>query len=328
MAKKRFTDAEKWQDPWFRALSPEGKVAWTYVCDTCDAAGVLLSDPERFSFEARLAVPFDQAMALLGDRVRRIDARRMLVVKFVEFQYPKGLNPKSDAQRRVIDLLEKHGLPLPGTSQVGGRGVGGTVGRQSQQEEDSDKEAEEDSEARARATPPTAPLPLAQTKPGVMELRAIPGLKITQDSLPAWLALAEQVGLKVIEAARDELVMAGKDCWQAETATVALRLHAKARRSQVDFRAQAAQQSVASERAAVLEQTRLRQAHEAIAFLNALADSGLEANADQSLLQEVRAGIASSRPGGPPIGGPFSALAKLRLWFDTSKAPTPTERTA
>jgi hypothetical protein len=323
MAKKRFTDAEKWQDPWFRALSPEGKVAWTYVCDTCDAAGVLLSDPERFSFEARLAVPFDQAMALLGDRVRRIDARRMLVVKFVEFQYPKGLNPKSDAQRRVIDLLEKHGLPLPGTSQVGGRGVGGTVGRQSQQEEDSDKEAEEDSEARARATPPTAPLPLAQTKPGVMELRAIPGLKITQDSLPAWLALAEQVGLKVIEAARDELVMAGKDCWQAETATVALRLHAKARRSQVDFRAQAAEQSAASERAAVLEAQRQADHDDAEGFMVQMIATGRIAECPAGLLADLRTGMAN-RDRGSRIGGPFGPLAKLRKHLTDVKA----ERTA
>lgn len=304
MAKKRFTDAEKWQDPWFRALPPDGKVAWTYVCDTCDAAGVLSADPERFEFETRLGTPFDQVMTILGDRVRRLDARRMLIVKFVEFQYPKGLNPKSDAQANVIALLQKHGLPLPGTSQVGPT----KLGRTSQQDTETDTDTESDSDSNARATPPTTSLPLAQTKPGILELRQIPGLKLHPDSHPEWLSLAAEVGLEVIRLARDEVVAAGKDCWAADVSVAALRIHRTKRRSIVDQRAQERQQSASAEQAQAAEAFRIRQRDEAIAFMTYLDEHQQTDQCDQEAIRALRQLVAYSQPGQPTVG--FAHLMK------------------
>jgi hypothetical protein len=39
-AKKRFTDANKWNKVWYRKLKPVEKCFWTYLCDTCDNAGI------------------------------------------------------------------------------------------------------------------------------------------------------------------------------------------------------------------------------------------------------------------------------------------------
>jgi len=48
---KRFTDSTKWASkPWFRKLSPNAKLLWLYICDTCDVAGVIDLDLEMASF--------------------------------------------------------------------------------------------------------------------------------------------------------------------------------------------------------------------------------------------------------------------------------------
>ena len=37
---KRFTEALKWRDPWFLDLSVDGKLAFWYIVENCDNAGV------------------------------------------------------------------------------------------------------------------------------------------------------------------------------------------------------------------------------------------------------------------------------------------------
>ena len=37
---KRFTDTEKWKDPWFCALTEKEKLFWVYIVDNCDHAGI------------------------------------------------------------------------------------------------------------------------------------------------------------------------------------------------------------------------------------------------------------------------------------------------
>jgi hypothetical protein len=36
---KRFSDSEKWEDPFFTNLTNEYKLAWIYLLDKCDHAG-------------------------------------------------------------------------------------------------------------------------------------------------------------------------------------------------------------------------------------------------------------------------------------------------
>jgi len=37
---KRFTETTKWDDPWFRKLSPTAKLLWGYITDKCNAVGL------------------------------------------------------------------------------------------------------------------------------------------------------------------------------------------------------------------------------------------------------------------------------------------------
>jgi len=48
---KRFTDSEKWKDPWFRKLSTTGKLLFLYLCDQCDIAGFWEIDLDRAAFD-------------------------------------------------------------------------------------------------------------------------------------------------------------------------------------------------------------------------------------------------------------------------------------
>ena len=49
--KKRFTDCDKWRDPWFRRLSVQAKLVWLWLLDNCDNAGVIDVDIELAAFQ-------------------------------------------------------------------------------------------------------------------------------------------------------------------------------------------------------------------------------------------------------------------------------------
>lgn len=60
----KMTLAEKWRDRWFRKLDPVEKLAFLYMCDSCDCAGFLEVDIEKFSFET--GVPKENWEKMLG----------------------------------------------------------------------------------------------------------------------------------------------------------------------------------------------------------------------------------------------------------------------
>lgn len=319
MSKKRFTDADKWEDPWYRGLPMWAKTLWNYLCDRCDNAGVWARDDERLRFEMGEALDLNAALDIFAGRIRILAGNKWHIIKFIDFQYPTGLNPKSPPQAQVIKLLSRHGIAYPTLT------VGHTLSdrvRSTLKDTDKETDKDQDADSNARATPPTTPLPIALTKPGIVELRHIPGLKLTPDSHPAWLDLAAQVGLEVIRQARDEVIFAGKDCWVADMTAAALRIHRAKRKSIVDQHAQERQQSASSERAAVIEAARVAQREEAIAFLAELEQSGRIDKCDKTALHELRKAIAYNNTGMPPIGGPLGPVAKIRKQLDDIGVPS------
>lgn len=302
MARKRFTDADKWHDPWFHKLSFTAKALFSYLCDRCDAAGVWEIDWERAQFD--LGVEHDdpylelrRAVNEMGPlRVRLIDnAQRLHIVKFVEFQYPRGLNPKAPAQVQVINLLRRYGMPIPF---VNGMGVASDLGRQSQQDTDTDKDTDKDTERPTVPTPTATPLPLSQTKPGPLELRQIVGLRITQDNLPSWLALAADVGLDLLRAAEREMTAKGLACWPPETQVVAMRIRRERMAAKAARSAQEASSPADEARTTAVEQARLQALAEARELV--------AAHQAEQLVPEARAhftrlvdGIAAADAGKP-----------------------------
>lgn len=215
---KRFTEADKWRDPWFRQLPTVAKLIWLYLCDRCDAAGVWEIDLAALWFDTGLAADnnFAGALKLFGDRVQLLDERRLVLTKFVSFQYPRGLDARSHAQRRVIDLLRKHGLPLP--PKMGG-GMPPKLGRQSQQEEDTDteEEVEEDKDTEdlfAKAVRDGALVVSSGAPPSktVGDLVAL-GASVKADDRADWDAAIRHRSFEVMASAVSALRARGAKAW-------------------------------------------------------------------------------------------------------------------
>jgi hypothetical protein len=106
---KRFTEASKWMDGWFRKLPPKLKLGWFYLLDNCDPAGVVDLDTELADFQIGEPIDWDALIKAAGGRVERIRGDKLWLSRFVAFQYGK-LSELCKAHRPVYASLEKHGL--------------------------------------------------------------------------------------------------------------------------------------------------------------------------------------------------------------------------
>lgn len=127
----RFTDTNKWRDPWYMDLPVLLKVLWQYLCDNCDNAGVWPVNRKLAEFEIGEAIPWDYVQGHFDGRVRIIDdGRKWHLTKFLAFQYPNGLSEASKPHQQVLRLLSTHGLevsPNP-MERVGGGVHGRSIG--------------------------------------------------------------------------------------------------------------------------------------------------------------------------------------------------------
>lgn len=105
---KRFTETLKWEDPWYRRLSPVQKCLWGYLCDKCDHAGVIDLDYEAVSFQVGAEVS-EADLQALGERVEKLPCGKAWIRKFVRFQYGE-LSTACKAHLPVYAAIKKHGL--------------------------------------------------------------------------------------------------------------------------------------------------------------------------------------------------------------------------
>ncbi|MEZ6115808.1 MAG: hypothetical protein R3C28_04445 [Pirellulaceae bacterium] len=102
---KRFTESTKWRDSWFMALPPEFKLAWLYVCDECDHAGILELNERLANLQIGIEIDWQAFLAQCGRRVEYIKESKYWVRTFCEFQHGK-LNPGNRVHKSVIRRLE------------------------------------------------------------------------------------------------------------------------------------------------------------------------------------------------------------------------------
>ncbi len=107
---KRFTETDKWRDSWFRKLPPETKLAYLYVIDNCDAAGVWDADYELADFQTGHEHNWPAIIEVLGDRLHILPNGKWHLTRFVAFQYGT-LSPECKPHQNVLRLIEVHQLP-------------------------------------------------------------------------------------------------------------------------------------------------------------------------------------------------------------------------
>lgn len=109
---KRFTETNKWDDPWFRKLSPTAKLLWSYLTDKCDCVGLMELDIDAATFHIGSKVD-ESHIAELESRLQRLKNGKFFIPKFIPFQYGK-LSAECRAHGPVFKAIDLHGLTTDG----------------------------------------------------------------------------------------------------------------------------------------------------------------------------------------------------------------------
>ena len=121
---KRFTDTEKWGDPWFRNLLREYQIFWIYMLDNCDTAGIWKVDFELAEFMLKARIDEKEYASVFKDRIRVFSkGERWFIPKFISFQYGQ-LDETCHPHKSIIKVLRSfklegylEGINTPNTRQ-------------------------------------------------------------------------------------------------------------------------------------------------------------------------------------------------------------------
>jgi hypothetical protein len=112
MTRKRFTDADKWEDGWFCDQPSPVKLFWLYLCDRCDMAGVWEVNWKLAAFHIP-DVQRELIESVIGSRVVALDGgRKWFIPSFLRFQYGGSLKSSVRPQFSAICALRRHGVDL------------------------------------------------------------------------------------------------------------------------------------------------------------------------------------------------------------------------
>lgn len=116
----RFTETDKWKDPWFRKLSPNAKVLFEYLRDACDSAGFWEVDLDLASYFTGIPKASDDSLFKAGpnggieaafeelSRCYIAANSHIYIKKFLLHQKNLPLNINNPAHRGIIAKINSH----------------------------------------------------------------------------------------------------------------------------------------------------------------------------------------------------------------------------
>lgn len=109
---KRFFDSGKFDDPFYRKLTPEMKCAYDYLQSKCNYAGIIDIDIDDLNFKIGcknitykdLKETFKDKFIILAENENRL---KIFMPRFIWWQYKNELIPNNGVHRNVFALLEE-----------------------------------------------------------------------------------------------------------------------------------------------------------------------------------------------------------------------------
>lgn len=137
---KRFTETNKWADPWFRRLTHQAKLLWFYLVDHCDNIGLVEIDYQLISTDCGTKISAEH-LAELKDRVQSLDDGKVFLPKFISFQYG-ALSENCVPHKKIIEAVRFHSLTqtFKGYSYPSARVYNTLYNSAKDKEQDKDKE--------------------------------------------------------------------------------------------------------------------------------------------------------------------------------------------
>lgn len=106
---RRFTDTEKWSDPWFRSLRAAHKLIFLFIIDRCDNAGFYEVDIDSMMFHTGLKREhIEAAWEPLSRGIIQGKEGYVWVKNFLFHQRNDQLDEKNLMHRQIIALLKQH----------------------------------------------------------------------------------------------------------------------------------------------------------------------------------------------------------------------------
>lgn len=106
---KRFIDSGLFDDPWFMDLSNRAKLFWILLITKCNHAGIIKANDKLFKFYLSVN-SLDTVYKELSNRLIEINDHYIFIPKYIQFQYPKGLQDNVKAQLSAKMILREYSL--------------------------------------------------------------------------------------------------------------------------------------------------------------------------------------------------------------------------
>ncbi|MGB2578180.1 hypothetical protein AAIR98_000098 [Elusimicrobium simillimum] len=104
---KRFFESGKFRDSWYRNLTPKEKCIWEFMLCECNAGGILDIDFKSMTFHIGVNVT-KKDLQPFESRIVWIRESKVFIPKFIDFQYPGGLNPANRAHKNILPMLKQY----------------------------------------------------------------------------------------------------------------------------------------------------------------------------------------------------------------------------